>query len=351
MTMTWEVPLARIPGERIEPEDFAVREVATPVQPAAGEVLVRADVLGLNAGLRHRLGTGRSTTLGPAIGLGDVPRSDAVGTVVASSDASLPVGSSVVGLLPWAGLSSVPAAELRAADPDVSPLEQLTIRGHVGLTAYVALACVGALAKGETVWISAAAGGVGSCAVQMARALGARVLGSAGGEERVGFLRDGLGVEHALDRTRDLAAQLDEAAPEGLDVYVDMVGGDHLELALARMRERGRVVLVGRSAAALRDTLTLDHAQMIRRRLRVAGMSVTDHPEARSAMLDLVAGADPGMKPVGSVRHGPETIARSFAGLFRGGLLGRAIVDLRNEATGGAITCDEETSQLTPWGD
>lgn len=331
---TWAVQLARIPGGQVRPQDFALRQSVMPAEPEVGEVVVRADVFGLNAGLRHRLGTGQSTTLGPALIPGDVPCSDAVGTVVASREAAVPVGARVVGLVPWAGFSTVPVAGLLAVDPTIPALEQLTIRGHVGLTAYVALVCVGALAEGETVWISAAAGGVGSCAVQIARALGARVLASAGGAERVGFLRRELGVAHALDRTVDLAAQLCDAAPDGLDLYVDLVGGDHLDLALERLRDRGRAILVGRAGAASRDTLTLDHSRLIRHRLTVVGMSVTDHPQARTALLDLVDRADPPMRPIASVDYGPEAIATSFAGLFGGHRpVGRALVDVRSDVS------------------
>ncbi|WP_406068850.1 zinc-binding dehydrogenase [Micromonospora sp. NBC_01638] len=328
---TWAVQLARIPGERVEPEDFALHEVQARV-PAPGEVVVRTDALGLNAGLRHRLGTGRSTTLGPALEVDDVPRSDGVATVVASDDLSLPEGSRVVGLLPWAELSTMPARELLRVDPRLSPEELLTIRGHVGLTAYVALTRAGAVKPGETVWISAAAGGVGACAVQLARVLGGRVLASAGGPERVRFLADELGVEHALDRTENLAAQLDEAAPDGIDLYLDLVGGDHLDLALPRLRERGRVVLVGRAAATPSSTITLDHPAMIRRRLGVLGMSVTDHPDALPDLLDLVDGADPALRAVCTVWHGAAALGEAFAALLRGRILGRAIIDLRHDA-------------------
>lgn len=330
---TWAVELARIPGDHIRPQDFALRHTVAPGEPRPGEVVVRADAFGLNAGLRHRLGTGRSTTLGPALIPGDVPRSDAVGTVVASREAAVPVGARVVGLVPWAGLSTVPVAELITIDANIPTLELLTIRGHVGLTAYVALVSVGALTEGETVWISAAAGGVGTCAVQIARALGARVLASAGGAERGDFLRDELGVNHALDRTGDLTAQLRDAAPDGIDLYLDLVGGDHLELALERLRDRGRAVLVGSVGAASGSTLTLDHSRLIRHRLTVSGMSVTDHPQARAALLDLVDRADPPIRPIASVGYGPEALATSFAALFGGDRpVGRAIVDVRRNA-------------------
>ncbi|MFT4287890.1 zinc-binding dehydrogenase [Nocardioides sp.] len=321
---SWEVRLARVPGTRVSADDFALCDTLAPT-PGDGEVLVRTAGLGLNAGLRHRLGTGRSTTLGPALDVGDVPRSDGVGTVAVSSDPALPVGTVVTGLLPWAGLAALPAAGLSVVDATTPLTELLTLRGHVGLTAYVALSRAG-LRPGETVWCSAAAGGVGSCAVQLARAMGARVLASAGGRERVGFLRDELGIEYVLDRTGDLGVQLDGAAPEGIDVYLDLVGGDHLAAALPRLRDRGRVVLLGRVAGA--TEIRLDHAAMIRRRLEFVGVSVTDHPDALPELHALLDAATPPLRPVATVHHGPAAIAPAFADLLRGGSLGRGIVDV-----------------------
>ncbi|QIX25536.1 NADP-dependent oxidoreductase [Nocardioides sp. JQ2195] len=329
----WEVRLARIPGARIEPDDFALTEGVAP-EPAAGEVVVRTEAIGLNAGLRHRLGTGRSTTLGPALGIGDVPRSDGVATVVASSDPDLPEGSRVVGMLPWAGLAAMPASDVRLVSPELSADELLTIRGHVGLTAHVALKRVGDLAPGETVWISAAAGGVGSCAVQFAKLLGGNVIASAGGTERMGFLADELGVDHALDRRGSLSEQLDAAAPDGIDLYLDLVGGDHLELALTRLRERGRAVLVGRTAAHLSDTITLDHPTMIRSRQSVLGMSVTDFPDALPDLTELVDGAAGGLRSVATRWQGAGSLGAAFSALFRGQVLGRAIVEVGNGASG-----------------
>lgn len=321
---TWKTCLAAIPGERIVASDFDLREGAVGA-PGRGEVAVRIEALGLNAGLRHRLGTGRSTTLGPAIGIGDVPRSDGVARVVASGDDTLPVGARVVGLLPWQGLAVEPVSGLRRVDEDVPVAELLTIRGHVGATALAALSRVGRLQPDETVWVSAAAGGVGTCAVQLAQRLGAHVIGSAGGPERTDFLARDLRLAHALDRRGDLAAQLDEAAPEGLDLYLDLVGGSHLELAMPRLRDRGRVVLVGRASTAP-SSIALDHAEIVRRRLAVLGMSVTDHHDVLAELVDLVSRAQPPLRPVATTWDGPAAIGEAFATLLGGGSLGRTIV-------------------------
>lgn len=329
----WEVRLARVPGTRVEPDDFTLHEREVP-EPTAGEVIVRTEAIGLNAGLRHRLGTGRSTTLGPALAVGDVPRSDGVATVVASTDPGLPEGSRVVGLLPWAGLAAMPVADVRPVAPRALVEELLTIRGHVGLTAYVALTRIGNLQPGETVWISAAAGGVGSCAVQFAKMLGGNVIASAGGPDRVRFLTDELEIEHVLNRRELLADQLDAAAPGGIDLYLDMVGGEHLELAVSRLRERGRAVLVGRTAGNLSDAIVLDHPTMIRSRQSVLGMSVTDFPDALPGLTRLVDGAGPGLKSVATRWTGAADLGEAFSALLKGQAYGRAIVDVGTTGPG-----------------
>jgi NADPH-dependent curcumin reductase CurA len=117
--------------------------------------------------------------------------------------------------------------------------------GGMGLTAYAGLRVVGALEGGETVWVSAAAGAVGSLAVQIAKLCGNRVVGSAGSDDKVAWLRDGLGVEAFNHREGDLGCQLRALAPDGIDVYFDSVGGDHLEAALDHLKRNGRIAMCG----------------------------------------------------------------------------------------------------------
>jgi NADPH-dependent curcumin reductase CurA len=323
------IELARIPSDGVEAADFAIRRAEGTLSVGPGEVMVRAEMFGLNAGLKSRLGTGLSTTLGPAIGIGDTPQSDAIGTVVDSRDGAVPVGSTVVGLMPWADLSIRPGKVLRVIDRSADRLQHLTVLGHVGLTAFSGLITVGRLAEGETVWISAAAGGVGVCAVQFARALGATVIASASGEDRLRFLRDELGVEKVMDRNDDLEAQLRDLAPDGVDLYFDAVGGNHLLAALPAMRERGRIVLVGRVGGHRHPPILADSSLLIRRRISMTGFSVTDHPESRVGLEELVAAAGQKIKAIATVRSGLSMIPAAFADLLAGRFIGRGVVDVR----------------------
>lgn len=331
---TRRIALARVPGERVHADDFEVRAAAGDAALQPGQVRVRVQTFGLNAGLRTRLGTGASTTLAPAIDVGDTPQSDAIAVVRESRADAVAVGSMVTGVLPWAEVSVVEAADLRVLAPTADPVRHLTLLGHVGLTAYAGLVSVGGLAAGETVWIPAAAGGVGVCAAQFAQALGARVIASAGSDARLRYLRDELGVAHVVDRRQALAPQLTAAAPQGLDLYFDLVGGDHLIAALDQVRERGRIVLAGLAGPPSREPVLDNSSLLIRRRLQLLGYSVTDHPDARPDLEALVARAesDAPMKPVASVFHGFERLPAAFAGLLAGECMGRGIVAVDGEA-------------------
>jgi NADPH-dependent curcumin reductase CurA len=178
----------------------------------------------------------------------------AVGEVVESHADGFAPGDTVSHALGWRDYAVVdPAAThlggvgtlTRVDVSEAEPQWHLGPLGGMGLTAYTGLHVVDALRGGETVWVSAAAGAVGSLAVQIARLCGNRVIASAGSEEKVAWLRDALGVEAFSHRDGDLASHLGALAPEGIDVYFDSVGGGHLEAALAHLRRGGRVAMCG----------------------------------------------------------------------------------------------------------
>ncbi len=328
------IVLARVPGERLEPTDFELRSDRGPTEDPGGDVTIAASAFGLNAGLRTRLGTGRSTTLGPAIEPGDTPRSDAIGTVTASERPDIQVGDVVTGLLPWARVSTVDGSGLRVLAADADPLRHLTILGHVGKTAHAALITVGRLRAGETVWIPAAAGGVGSCAVQIAMRAGARVIASAGSPAKLDHLRDTLGVADVFDRHEDLAQALERHAPDGLDVHLDLVGGDSLRAALAAMRERGRIVVAGRAGDAPTRPILEDSAELISRRISMIGMSVTDHPQAQCELEAFVEHHEERrpFTPSATTFHGLTEMPRAFCALFSSEVIGRGVVDVSRES-------------------
>lgn len=325
------VRLARVPGPQVQPTDFTVDAIddQSGQTLGAGQVEVEAEYFGLNAGLRSRLGSGVGTTLGPSIGPGDTPQSDAVARIIRSNDASYVVGGRIVGLLPWRSTVIASTQGLRHLDQATEPIDAMTLVGHVGATAFAGLVHVGQIGPGDVVWISAAAGGVGSCAVQFGRALGATVIASAGGDERTAYLRGRLGVGRLVDRTKGLEAGLDEQAPHGIDLYLDLVGGDHLAAAIPRMNVGGRIVVAGRSGPKTNYPVLDDSGIIIGKRLQIIGLSVTDHADVYERVNKLVKRVATTAEPfvaAATVTDGLENLPQAFCDLLVGKVLGRSVV-------------------------
>ena len=250
-----EVQLVSYPRGELRPADFRV--VSVPVAPVeVGQVLVRNTWTSVDPGLRLRLAEQAPAGYFAAFPLGAAM--DAimtVGEVVESAAAGFAPGDTVWHALGWRELSVVDAdtpalnglGTLTRLDVDLAPARSyLGPLGGMGLTAYAGLFSVAELREGDVVWVSAAAGAVGSLAAQFANLRGHRVIGSAGSDEKVAHLRDELGLDAAFNyKAGDVGNLLRAAAPDGIDVYFDCVGGDHLEAALDALRPGGRVALCG----------------------------------------------------------------------------------------------------------
>jgi NADPH-dependent curcumin reductase CurA len=249
------VQLRAYPRGRVRADDFRV--VRAPVrEPERGEVLVRNTWTSVDAGLRLRLAQTGPPGYFSAFPL-DAPLDGimTVGEVVASRAEGFAAGDSVWHAAGWRDHAVVRAGEpalgglgtLTRLDVERTPARRyLGPLGGMGLTAYAGLLEAAALRPGDTVWVSAAAGAVGSLAAQIAKLRGHTVIGSAGSDEKVAFLLDELGLDAAFNyRSGDVTELLGAAAPGGIDVYFDNVGGEHLEAALASLRPGGRVALCG----------------------------------------------------------------------------------------------------------
>jgi len=265
---------------------------------------------------------------------GDVRRSDAVARVVASESADYSVGDMVVHMAPWRLFDVSPAVALRRVEvsADVPAQMYLTVFGHPAFTAYVGMRCVGGLRPDDTVYVSAAAGGVGGFASQIAKAVGARVIGSAGGPEKVAYLRDELGLDAAFDyRQQQPGRALAALAPDGLDLFYDNVGGAQLEQVIGAMAPHGRIVLCGAVAQTTSGAEPVGPRNLhlfIRRNLQMRGFTVHEHEAMRH-------GFERQMRTwvrAGLIRHratvfeGFETLPMAFADLLQGGNTGRMIV-------------------------
>ena len=240
----WQL-IARPVGEP-KSSDFRLLQ-AEVADPGPGQILVRNTWLSVDPYMRGRMNDVPSYI--PPFQLNEAMTGGAVGVVVAAGEGSpVAVGATVSHFEGWREYALLDAAKVQPLDVTVAPPQAyLGVLGVTGLTAYVGLTEIAQVLEGDVVFVSGAAGAVGSVAGQIAKKLGAsKVIGSAGGPEKVRRLKDDFGYDVALDyREGDLAKQLKQAAPDGIDVYFDNVGGDTLDAALARMNLFGRIALCG----------------------------------------------------------------------------------------------------------
>lgn len=227
-------------------EDFALREVPVAAEPAPGRILVRNLHMSVDPYMRGRMNDVKSYV--PPFQLDKPMDGGAVGEVVASSDERFAVGDHVLHGLGWREYADVDAKHATKVDGALAPLSAyLGVLGMPGLTAYAGLFEVASFKEGDSVFVSGAAGAVGSLVGQFAKIKGAsQVIGSMRSDEKVTLLTEKYGFDAAFNyKNGPVGEQLKEAAPEGIDVYFDNVGGDHLEAAISSLKVHGRATLCG----------------------------------------------------------------------------------------------------------
>jgi NADPH-dependent curcumin reductase CurA len=239
-----EVRLASRPRGEPQPSDFELAKVEV-ADPADGQLVVRNTFVSVDPYMRGRMSAAKSYVAPYA--LGRAMDGGAVGEVVASRAVGFEEGDTVLHQLGWREYATVGAEDARKVDASaVSPSAYLGVLGMPGLTAYVGLLDIAALREGDVVFVSGAAGAVGSLAGQIAKLRGHTVIGSAGSAEKVAYLTGELGFDAAFDyHDGPVAELLRDAAPDGIDVYFDNVGGEHLEAAIGALRTYGRVAMCG----------------------------------------------------------------------------------------------------------
>ncbi len=316
-----------------EAEDFALREAAV-AAPAEGRILVRNKYFSVDPYMRGRMNDVKSYT--PPFKLDHPMDGGAVGEVIASNAEGFAVGDHVLHGLGWREIAHVPAQHAVKVDPDLAPLSAyLGVLGMTGLTAYAGLFEVASFKEGDAVFVSGAAGAVGSQVGQLAKLKGAsRVIGSAGSDEKVKLLVEEYGFDAAFNyKNGPVRDQLREAAPEGIDVYFDNVGGDHLEAAIGALNVHGRATICGMIAQYNATEPTpgpRNMALIIGKRLRLQGMLVGDHADLQPKFVEEVAGwlASGELKYQETVVEGIEKGYDAFVGLLRGENTGKMIVSL-----------------------
>lgn len=328
-----EIRLRRRPSGMPTEDDFELATV-TVGEPADGQVRVRNEFMSVDPYMRGRMVDRKSYI--PPFAVGEVLSGGAVGVVVDSAHPDFAPGDHVLNGAGWRQAFCADGKHLDNLGPDVTqPSAYLGILGMPGQTAYVGLLEIGALADGETVFVSGAAGAVGSVVGQIAKLKGCRVVGSAGSSEKVAWLTDELGFDAAFNyRDGDLAKQLHAAAPGGIDVYFDNVGGDHLEAALTNMREFGRVAMCGAISQYNETEATpapRNLALAIGKSLTLRGFIVSRYDHLKKQFrTDMSEWLETGQITYSeTVVEGIDHAPSAFIGLFTGGNTGKMIVDVR----------------------
>lgn len=336
-----EIRLIRRPGGMPSKEDFELAEVEIP-EPGEGEVLVRNIYLSVDPYMRGRMNDQPSYI--PPFELSKPMEGGCVGEVVSSRNERFKEGDFVLGLRGWREYYLSNGWELAKIDPRLGPIQAyLGVLGMPGLTAYTGLFEIGRLQEGETVFVSAASGAVGSVVCQIAKLKGCFVAGSAGSDEKVGWLLKTAGIDAAINykKSADLSADLSRIFPDGIALAFENVGGPHLEAAIDNMATHGRVVLCGMISQYNSPGRGAGPGNLflaVLKRLTLRGFIVTDHMESQDRFI-----ADMGqwiregrIKWKETIIDGIENAPGAFIGLFKGENFGKMLVKVGPDPASGS---------------
>ena len=315
-------------------DNFALVTVELP-QPEAGEVLVKNLYMSVDPYMRGRMR--EDAVYAQAYAVNEVMYGGAIGEVIESNDPSLNAGDIVLNQKAWQDRFVAPANTVVKLEPfDRAQLSlYMGTLGMPGLTSYVGLFKFGEPKAGDTVFVSAASGAVGANVCQIAKLKGCRVIGSCGSDEKAQWLKDECGVDEVINYKTcgDLSAALAAAAPEGIDVYFENVGGDHLQAAINSMNPYGRIAACGMISgynAANPEPGPNNLMLIVGKKIRITGFIVSDHVDMRDAFLsEMIPWIQAGkIKSHETVVEGIDHAVDAFLGLFSGNNFGKMVVKL-----------------------
>ncbi len=325
-----QIKLAARPVGLPKRSDWQFTETPLP-EPRDGEVLARVLYLSLDPAMRGWMNEGKSY-IAP-VGIGEVMRAGAVGTVMASRHPGFAVGDHVSGLLGVQEYAALDAARLFKVDPKLAPLPTfLNTLGMPGMTAYFGLLDVGAPNEGDTVVVSGAAGAVGATVGQIAKIKRCRAVGIAGGAAKCRYLIDELGFDAAIDyKAEDVRKSLRTHCPNGVNVYFDNVGGDILDIVLTQIARHARIVVCG-AISQYNNTTPIkgpsNYLSLLVNRARMEGMVVFDYASRYpNAINDIAAWIAAGkLKSREDIVEGLENFPEALLKLFSGENFGKLVL-------------------------
>ncbi len=333
MTTNKQVRLASRPSGWVTADNFTLTEEAVP-EVGQGQLLVRNLFMSVDPYMRGRMNKAKSYV--PSFQVGEVLQAGVVGEVIASSNKDYAEGDFVTGMLGWENYSLSDGTGLHKVPKGPAPLSyHLGILGMPGMTAYVGLHTIGKAQPGETVFVSAASGAVGSVVGQLAKLHGCTVTGCAGTDDKVDLLKAEFGYDAAFNyrQSQSLPKSISEICPDGINVDFENVGGEIFEAVLWNMREFGRVALCGMISNYNDEELQPGPRGMtviIGRRLTIQGFIVTDHLEAGKEYVSKAIRwlAEGKLKYRETIAEGIENAPSAFIDLLQGKNIGKQIVRL-----------------------
>ena len=330
MNQNRQFKLAQRPQGMVKREDFTF-EVGSVPEPGEGQFLVKNEYLSLDPAMRGWMNEGKSYV--PPVGIGEVMRAGAVGTVLASRHPKYAVGDHVVGLFGVQDYAVSDGKGCNKVDPALAPLPvYLGTLGMPGMTAYFGLLEVGAPKEGETVVVSGAAGAVGQIVGQIAKIKGCRAVGIAGGADKCRYVVEELGFDACIDyKHEDVKQALKQHCPKGVDVYFDNVGGEILDLVLTQLAMHARIVICGAISQYNNSTPVKgpsNYLSLLVNRASMKGMVVFDwaarYGEAMQAMGGWLQQGK--LKTREDIVVGLETFPESLLKLFKGENTGKLVL-------------------------
>jgi len=331
-----KVVLSSRPDGVLNPNNFQLVESDCP-SVGEGQFLIKNRYLSLDAGFRQWMNEGASDNYLSAMPLGEAVQSIVLGEVVESRHSDYPVGVHVVGRTAWETYSIADGSDLMTiidVENGVSAEHHLSVLGPSGMTAYFGLTDIGAAKAGDTVVVSAAAGGVGSLVGQMAKILGCRTIGISSSDKKCQWLSEELQYDQVINykSAPGLEQSLKALAPDGVDVYFDNVGGEMLDTVLQNLALKARIVLCGAISQYDVDSHSgvRNMWELITKRARAEGFMfsdyVDDYEEAAKVISQWVA--DGKLNAPVSVTDGISTTAAAFCDMLTGKNLGKSLVKL-----------------------
>jgi NADPH-dependent curcumin reductase CurA len=330
-----EICLTKYPYGIPTENNFRLVQVRIPEPTKEGEFLVRNIWMSVDPYMRGRMRKSGNSYI-PPFKLGEPLEGACIGQIIASKNNQFTVGEYVLGMLGWREYWLSNGSEVIKVNHTIAPIQSfLGPLGMTGLTAYVGLLKIGEVKDGDTVFVSAASGAVGSVVCQIAKNKGCYVIGSAGSKDKVKWLVDQVGIDYAFNykEVNDISEHLLKICPNKIDIYFDNVGGKHLEAALANMKTLGRIVLCGMISqynSIYPPPGPSNLMLAITNRLKLQGFIVRDHynmlNEFHAVMAKWVN--EEKIKWKETVAEGIENAPKAFLGLFKGENFGKMLVKI-----------------------